>query len=413
MIETKKVFLAPQFMRKFKCLGAECEDTCCKGWTVFIDKETYQKYRNIHDNELKPMMNKAVTRNRKADSNDKSYAKINMLEEGTCPFLSKNMLCQIQQSHGEGYLSQICATYPRTANMVNGIIELSASLSCPEVVRLALFNPEIMEFDEYDDDFGATLIKLYTLNTEDKLAINRPHKYFWDIRIFIIDLLQNRKYFLWERLVLLGIFMEKFQKLIDENDISNVPQLIQSYNYMIEQGTFQDVLQNIPAQNDIQLRLIKGIIDIRIDMGTSNKRYLECYEQFIKGISYSEKGLDEDFLRNYENAYEEYYKPYMEKHEYILENYLVNYVFARLFPFTDGAAFDAYMLLVLHYALIKVHLIGMAEFNKGLNEEVIVKLISSFTKLVDHNQIYLKSIVKGFKEKNFINLPYMTILIRN
>ena len=26
--------LIPEYVKKFKCIGSECEDTCCKGWRI-------------------------------------------------------------------------------------------------------------------------------------------------------------------------------------------------------------------------------------------------------------------------------------------------------------------------------------------------------------------------------------------
>ena len=39
-------------MAQFKCIGGECEDTCCAGWSVSIDKKTYKKYTNLNTSEL-------------------------------------------------------------------------------------------------------------------------------------------------------------------------------------------------------------------------------------------------------------------------------------------------------------------------------------------------------------------------
>lgn len=33
----KQLALMPEYMKKFKCIGGECEDTCCAGWTVSLD----------------------------------------------------------------------------------------------------------------------------------------------------------------------------------------------------------------------------------------------------------------------------------------------------------------------------------------------------------------------------------------
>ncbi len=32
----------PVYYNQFVCLGAECRDTCCKGWKIGIDEESYR-----------------------------------------------------------------------------------------------------------------------------------------------------------------------------------------------------------------------------------------------------------------------------------------------------------------------------------------------------------------------------------
>lgn len=414
MTEKKKVFLTPQYFRKFRCIGSDCDDSCCIGWKVNIDKETYKKYRSVQNNELRPLLDKYVTRERKNGGDLLNYAKIKMTDaDAICPFLNDKKLCKIQLEYGEGYLSKVCATYPRSANRVDNTIEMVTSLSCPAAAKLALLNPEIMEFDEYEDIPNLSLMGSCAFNTQDRHFINRSERYFWNIRVFTIDILQNRKYFMWERLIILGLFIEKLSKCVHENRISDIPDIIQSYNNMIEEGIFKGTLDSIPADCTVQLQLIKDIIDIRMNRGVLNKIYLECYEQFLKGIDYTGEATKEEIINNYDKAFKEYYKPYMNNHEYILENYLVNYVFAKLFPFTDGTIFDAYMMLILHYSIIKMQLIGMAGYNKGLNDAIVIKLISTFTKVVDHNIVFLKDIAKQLKEKNYNTLAYMTIMIKN
>jgi lysine-N-methylase len=118
MSEKKRPILVPQYMKSFKCIGSACEDSCCTGWKVSIDHETYRKYRNIRDEELTPLF--WQIRYKKQDSNGKEaeYAKVKLLENGKCPFLNEEMLCRIQLKRGEECLSDVCRTYPRTVNIL-------------------------------------------------------------------------------------------------------------------------------------------------------------------------------------------------------------------------------------------------------------------------------------------------------
>ena len=34
----------PDYYEKFKCVGGDCKDTCCAGWEIDIDEETFYYY---------------------------------------------------------------------------------------------------------------------------------------------------------------------------------------------------------------------------------------------------------------------------------------------------------------------------------------------------------------------------------
>jgi hypothetical protein len=37
----------PSYADSFRCIGSDCEDTCCKGWTIPVDQETIEKHRRL------------------------------------------------------------------------------------------------------------------------------------------------------------------------------------------------------------------------------------------------------------------------------------------------------------------------------------------------------------------------------
>src|SRR6185437_14705741 len=92
------------------------------------------------------LLNKKVKK-KNLDEGPENFASMELDSNMKCSFLSEQNLCRIQQKFGESYLSNVCSTYPRTSNLVNNILETSATMSCPEIARLAFLNPNKMEFD--------------------------------------------------------------------------------------------------------------------------------------------------------------------------------------------------------------------------------------------------------------------------
>lgn len=414
MADKKRRVLAPHYMQDFRCIGSACEDSCCRGWRVDIDYNTYRNYQKIRDTELSPLIEKYVKRNRAQNHSDHNYAKINLLEDARCPFLDDQMLCRIQYINGENSLSDVCSTYPRISNIVNEVLEQSATLSCPEAARLALLEEKGMEFDESGEAKEIRIMRDLSIKTDDLKWKNKPQKYLWELRIFTISTLQNRNYRLYQRLIILGMFYQKLQQYVSEELVDKIPELIASYTNIVGDSSLKESISVIPVQYTIQMEMLKELVDSIYLVGVSNRRYLECFTEFLAGVQYTDEATVEEIGERYQKACFDYYEPFMEDNEYILENYLVNYVFRTLFPLKDGKLiFDSYVLMATHYALIKMHLIGMAAFHKKLTNELVIKLIQSFEKTVEHNHQYLKGITDILKNSGFSTMAYMSILIKN
>lgn len=411
-----RIVLIPQYMRTFRCIGSDCEDTCCHGWRVIIDEDTYKRYQRVRDPELRHLL-KSHTNRIRSNSSSESYGKIKMNAQGYCPFLSEEKLCTIQLKLGEEYLSHTCLIYPRLVNQVNGVLEMSATLSCPEAARQALLNPEKMEFDAVREPIHPRYNVFKTINTQSRTKGKKAESYFWELRIFTIRVLQHRDYALADRLMLLGLFFHQLEQLVQNGDVEAIPKRIEGFMQSMEDGNLRESLSAVTGEMRLQMKLLKEVADLRFTHEITNQRYLECYHQFLQGLDFDDDGsfktsMDESYQR-YAEAYLKYYEPFMQAHEYILENYLVNYVFKELFPCGKyETLFDEYVMFILHYALIKLHLIGMAAFHKGLTTDLALKLIQSFARTVEHNQIYLKLIYDELKAGGFTTLPYMVILIR-
>ncbi|SHH27451.1 lysine-N-methylase [Thermosyntropha lipolytica DSM 11003] len=324
------------------------------------------------------------------------------------------MLCKIQRNLGEEYLSDTCALYPRHLVKIDGRHERSLTMSCPEAARLALLNPDGMAFENIEEDAGIR-IKLHSIfDTEGHLYLNKPQRYFWDIRLFSLSLLQNRSYDLGERLIILGIVYKKIVELQNEGRTHDIPAMLESMHNLILSGAFKEELEKIPSQSHIQMRLAKELTDERVLQGINSSRYLECLKETLLGLGYVEGASLEEIAANYEASCRDYLKPYLEEKGYILENYLVNEYFREMMPFGRyKSIWDSYVFLCVIYSMVKLHLIGMAGHHKGLNDDMALKLIQSFSKTVLHNTNYIQHIIKLLQDNSFDTLAYMAILVKN
>ena len=124
------------YRNKFQCVGSDCNLTCCAGWNVHIDKDTYYKYKS--DPLIFKHVSKLKGENVSRTSN--TFAKINLKDNGDCPLLDENMLCNVQKNLGEKALSKTCSQFPRQDYVINNIQTKALTLGCPEVVKLAVFD---------------------------------------------------------------------------------------------------------------------------------------------------------------------------------------------------------------------------------------------------------------------------------
>lgn len=384
--------LIPEYLLKFSCIGDRCEDNCCSGWTVTLDKKTYKAYKKSNSVKLKNLFNKSIVRNRN-NPTDHNYGKLKMDENFICPFLSESKLCKIHAEMGEALLSDTCYFYPRSAKKINNMLEVSASASCPEIARLALLDPEPMGFLEIHQDLHRPFVLSYVIgDTNNFSEENEPLHYFWILRVFMITILQDRRYSLDERFLLLGIVVNKVIALQESNQLRRLPILLEEYQTQFDGVEDIKKLLNITDNNiraPFSKEFVKQVSDPNVLANFPNKRYYECVVEIINGLKL--EGKNTDYTQEiYMSAFENYYEPYMRGKEYILENFIVNEVFKELYPFAKVRTInESYIMLVTLYNLIKFHLIGISAHRKNLDDEIVIKMIQTFTRVILHHNDYI------------------------
>ncbi len=415
-MNSKRVVLQPTYVKDFICQGSICTDNCCEGkWNIDVDESHFNKLRNLQDKELKEIFHKYMKRNKEAKSRE-SYARLEQDDEKQrCILLTEDKLCSLQIKLGAEYLCNVCMVHPRERSLVDGMHELSLTMACPLAAELALLNPEPMQFEYMEEDSEIKII--YTqaeFKTHNKKYQNKLQEYFGDIRAFFIALLQDRSYTLDERMILMGITYKELEKLENNKQIYKIYEILDKMQNLIISRQMKGDLDKIPVNSQMQLRLAKELTDERVFSGIISPRYHECLREALIGIGYIEGDLMENVIAKYEKSYREYLKPYLDEKEFILENYLVNEYFKQLMPFgIYNSIWDSYISICLLYSIIKLHLVGVAGYHKGMTDDLCIMVIQCISKLILHCREFMLDMIKLIKDNNYSSLAYMSILVKN
>lgn len=120
----------PDYYPAFACKKGACKHSCCKGWEINIDKESAARYRSV-DGVFGEKL-----RNNMEESEGAVHFKLS--EDGRCPFLTEDDLCEMYIKLGEEALCQICTDHPRYRNFYSFGMEMGLGACCEAALDLIL-----------------------------------------------------------------------------------------------------------------------------------------------------------------------------------------------------------------------------------------------------------------------------------
>ena len=137
------LYVEPNYYGAFKCTASACRHSCCVGWEIDIDTDSYELYMSM-SGEIAERLKKGIT----VENSQPHF----VLSEGErCPMLSENGLCDLITVCGEKYLCNICADHPRFRNFFSDREEIGLGLCCEAATELILNYSESFELLYTDD----------------------------------------------------------------------------------------------------------------------------------------------------------------------------------------------------------------------------------------------------------------------
>ncbi len=402
----------------FRCIGSDCEDTCCKGWTIPVDQATIEKHRALPESPLLSVCDvKGSLRPEGVDrSKPATFVQIRMTDSQECPLLSEDRLCSVQTKYGADYLPSTCATYPRIRHRNDNQLDEALTLSCPEAARLVLLDPTLFvpkpptitqSLCEAADDGNARSLQ----------------SWFWSLRAFVLVLMRNRAYPLWQRLFLLGIFCRRLDEMVKaKGDASTLPAFVRDFEAAIASGVSVAAMDRLPIESALQLDVVLRLAGLLLHRCNAQPRFADCVQAFGSGIGNSASATFESLTANYVRAHDRFYAPFFDRHPHILENYLINTVVRCQFPFgragmEPGATpsmVREYNLLTAQFAVMKGLLIGVAgHHGEAFSTEHVVHTVQTASKHFEHHSEFLDDAYALLVESKMDSEMGSVILLRN
>jgi lysine-N-methylase len=405
--------IRPEYSSRFRCIGPACEDSCCEGWAVPIDRSAYEKYLSVPAGPLRVLLDTHIARTPDA-ATPAQFAKIKMPLSLKCPMLTEDRLCRIHAELGEDFLCRTCATFPRIVSSIDNLEEKALSLSCPEAARMVLLDPDLMA-PVGDGHF--------TMTWDDSVQGGRVLlPFFWPIREFVLTLVRNRAYPLWQRLFLIGSLCRRLDAVARGELGRGVAAVLRDFSAAVDAGSLRIAMEKIPADTALQLDVVLQLAGLCRNRISTGARFVECLEAFKLGIGFAPGATMETLIAGYAEACCQHYAPFFRAQPHILENYLVNAIFRRQFPFgpKDGhivaepETAREFALLATQFTLIKGLLIGVAGFHKEqFSAAHVIHTVQAASKHFDHHPQFLDEAHALLVSTGRDNAHGLTMLLRN
>lgn len=404
--------LQPAYYDQFRCLTNNCQLNCCaEAWKIAFSKKDYLTLKHLSGSpELNERLTRALRRVRKSNSSDRVYGEFDV-SSGVCPLLCENGMCALQIEKGAAVQPLVCHVFPRMETPSPfGYLERSLSPACEGVLALLWELPEGIDFiaNPLPEE------QRNTINFNSAIVhYTQPH----EIRSLCIDILQNRRFSLPERLLLLGIAL---RELADEKD--DVPSWLTRTQALLTspettarlrelrqaaglEAQAKAVLQNVHILNSITSKS-SAFQDMRKDV--VNRLGLPV----VIGSGISLSGCSINPLPAYLAAASRFEERFGAR-GYFLENLMVCVFFHLHMPHlgTPEALWKSYVNLCSLYSFYRFLAVMSCREGAAGDRGELFRLLTHASRQLIHNVMHQTNLRDELFQHDSATLAHMTVLL--
>lgn len=395
--------LRPAYYDDFHCLADKCRLSCCEGWRISFDKKDYMKLKRTKGSpELDSRMAHGLRRIRSGPLSEIHYGEFQMSgEDLDCPLHCENGLCLLQIEKGHGMLPEVCRVFPRQERVyLSGYLERSLSPACEAVLALLWDLPDGIDF--VADPLPKAEKAYFPVTYRGTMATD-----FQEVRSRCIDILQDRRMPLPQRMMLLGMALKK---LVDgEKDLERWMAYVE---LLTEQAAVEGI--SLTAKADPALFLINNI---RILQSTGEaKKVYSIVQELLSALDFemdeATKGsISVDPYLKARARYEENFAG----REYFMENLMVSLFFQMQLPALDSMEqlWRGYVAFCNMYGFYRFLAVMSCRDGAPGDREELFHLLASGSRKIVHNRTFSEASLDSFYRHDSATLAHMAILLSN
>lgn len=395
--------LRPAYFDQFHCLAADCRLSCCKGWRISFDKKDYLSLkRETGSPQLNQMLENGLRRIRRGPLAEIHYGEF-VMKGDVCPLLREDCLCALQVEKGHEALPFVCRSFPRLEQaQISGYLERSLSPACEGVLTLLWDLPDGVDF--LSDPLPKGPFQRLTFGEDEYL---QPH--FQEIRSACIDLLQDRRFPLARRILLMGVLLNELAE--GQKDI---PRWLATANSLPADALPEKIL-NQSGEKSLPMFLSNNL-KVLLSLSSSNGDFPLMQQQIFSDMKIkmhlnSSKATIPS--SPYLQARERFDR--LPQAEYFMENLMVSLFFHLHLPVVSDpeTLWKSYVNFCNLYSFYRfVAVMSCRESGGECREELFRSIVHASRGLI-HNGAHQASLRDELFKNDSATLAHMSILLSN
>lgn len=382
-------FIEPKYYKNFTCIGSECPENCCFGWTINFLPEEVEKLKNAKCSEqLKERIDKAFI-----PIGD--IYKVNFDECGKCPMFNNDGLCSIQLELGVDYMSETCMVYPRHFWRIGNTVFCYCNLSCYHVLDTLFNDSECMKL--IDTSEGRYIAKL-DFDSDDYIKKHHELKQRRQLFDFFYELISNNSYSV-ETAIILGLpIAERLTELIEKRLYGRIPDIIKAFKDNIDENI--KTADAYEPDHEFKLKIL-----------------VEIYKEFITLINVFNNIITDGKIdiAKYEEG-EKKFKEAFADSPFVYRNIALNMIMELKLPFEsmEHSLYENYCYFAAAFALMRIAApaVYVGEYDPSDYEQQLKGLLAFAGRCILQGNTIVEDIIKHLKENNCTDHSHIAALLK-